>query len=101
MILISATGKVGSEAARLLPIQGEPVRQLAHHPENANALAAHLEPDGVFALWSYDPPDDDFLRSLQGVFTTAQAHIVNFANPLLDCESASTVYVTRGPRGAL
>jgi len=59
------------------------------------ALAAHLQPGGVFALWSDDPPDDYFLHALQRVFATAEAHIVKFANPLLDCESASTVYVAR------
>jgi spermidine synthase len=60
-----------------------------------HALAARLEPAGVFALWSDDPPDDDFLRSLEGVFATATAHVVKFENPLLECESASTVYVAR------
>ena len=40
MILVSATGKVGSEAARLLAERGEEVRILAHHPENASELAA-------------------------------------------------------------
>jgi spermidine synthase len=59
------------------------------------ALAAHLDPHGVFALWSDDPPDDEFLTTLRGVFATADAHIVKFENPLLDCESASTVYVAR------
>jgi hypothetical protein len=66
-----------------------------YSPAGLRALAAHLEPNGVFALWSDDPPDDDFLHALQAVFTTAQAHILKFANPLLDRESASTVYVAR------
>jgi len=59
------------------------------------ALAAHLLPGGVFAMWSDDPPDDYFLHALQVVFATAEAHIVKFDNPVLDCESASTVYVAR------
>ena len=59
------------------------------------ALAAHLHPGGVFALWSDDPPDDDFRRTLDAVFATSEAHVVKFANPLLDRESASTVYVAR------
>jgi spermidine synthase len=87
--------------AILLDIDHSP-RNLLHpchgsfySPAGLRALAAHLEPNGVFALWSDDPPDDDFLHSLQAVFTTAQAHVVKFANPLLDCESASTVYVAR------
>lgn len=87
--------------AILLDIDHSP-RNLLHprhgafySPAGLRALAAHLEPNGVFALWSDDPPDDDFLQALGTVFTSAQAHIVKFANPLLDRESASTVYVAR------
>ncbi len=58
-------------------------------------LAAQLHPGGVFALWSDDPPDEDFLRHLAEVFETPQAHVVRFPNPLLGKESASTVYVAR------
>lgn len=58
-------------------------------------LAAHLQPGGVFALWSDDPPDERFLADLRAVFETAEAEVVRFANPLLDRESESTVYVAR------
>jgi spermidine synthase len=58
-------------------------------------LARHLHPGGVFALWSDDPPDPDFLRVLAEVFTTADAHVVTFPNPLTGGESANTVYVAR------
>ncbi len=63
--------------------------------EGLHALATHLHAGGVFALWSDDPPDDDFLAALGEVFDTPEAHVVKFANPLLDRESASTVYVAR------
>ena len=53
--------------AILLDIDHSP-RHLLHprhgtfySPAGLRALAAHLQPDGVFALWSDDPPDDDFL----------------------------------------
>jgi len=39
MILVTTTGKVGSEASRLLAKRGVPVRVLAHHPSKAAALA--------------------------------------------------------------
>ncbi len=39
MILVITTGKVGSEASRLLAKRGVPVRVLAHHPSKAAALA--------------------------------------------------------------
>ena len=72
-----------------------PRHQAFYEPAGLRALAAHLHEGGVFALWSDDPPDDAFLSALSAVFATAQAHVVTFANPLLDRESASTVYVAR------
>jgi len=87
--------------AILLDIDHSP-RNLLHErhgsfyaPAGLRALAAHLEPGGVFALWSDDPPDDGFLAALRTVFASVDAQIVRFPNPLLDCESASTVYVAR------
>jgi hypothetical protein len=55
----------------------------------------YLHPGGVFAMWSNDPPDDDFLAALDATFTASQAHIVTFHNPLQNCEAACTVYVAR------
>ena len=57
------------------------------------ALATQLHSDGVFALWSDDPPDDDFLTMLGTVFASVKAHVVPFHNPLLERDCASTVYV--------
>ncbi|MGC5022554.1 spermidine synthase [Micromonospora sp. DT47] len=64
-------------------------------PDGLRRLADLLHPDGVFALWSDDPPDEDFGRVLAEVFPTWQAHVVRFANPLTGGESANTVYVAR------
>jgi spermidine synthase len=64
-------------------------------PVGLQGLAAHLHPGGVFAMWSDDPPDEDFLLNLRQVFTSVRAEVVTFPNPILDCESASTVYVAR------
>jgi len=93
--------------AVLLDIDHSPSNLLhpRHHafyePSGLRALAAHLHHGGVFALWSDDPPDDTFLQSLSAVFATAEAHVVTFPNPLLDRESASTVYLARKAAGAL
>jgi uncharacterized protein YbjT (DUF2867 family) len=38
-ILVATAGNVGSEAARLLAKQGEPVRVLARHPYKVTMLA--------------------------------------------------------------
>lgn len=87
--------------AVLLDIDHSPQNLL--HPQNAafytpeglRALAGRLHPGGVFALWSDDPPDAALVRSLETAFASVRAEIVTFPNPLLDQESASTVYVAR------
>jgi spermidine synthase len=64
-------------------------------PDGLRRLTRQLEPGGVFALWSNDPPDQEFLKVLAGVFATAKAHVVTFHNPLQNRETANTVYVAR------
>jgi spermidine synthase len=85
--------------AVLLDIDHSP-RNLLHpgnaafyEPDGLRALASHLHPGGIFALWSDDPPDEDFLEGLSTAFANARAHIVTFPNPLTESDSASTVYV--------
>ena len=89
--------------AVLLDIDHSPVN-LLHSQHGAfygaaglRRLAGHLHPGGVFALWSDEAPDAGFLATLREVFAggTAGAHVVSFFNPLLEADSASTVYVAR------
>jgi hypothetical protein len=61
--------------------------------EGLRRLAAQLHPGGVFALWSDDAPDEAFLGHLAEVFESSEARVVRFFNPLLEKDSASTVYV--------
>jgi len=85
--------------AVLLDIDHSPRNLL--HPRHAafyeaqglRSLAGRLYPGGIFALWSDDPPDDEFLELLGSVFATVRAHVVTFPNPLTEAQSASTVYV--------
>jgi hypothetical protein len=56
-------------------------------------LAGHLNPGGVFALWSNDPPDDAFERVLAGAFATQASHVVTFDNLRGDHDVSNTVYV--------
>ena len=91
--------------AILLDIDHSP-RNLLHARHGAfyestglRRLAEHIHPGGVFAMWSDDPPDVEFLDKLDQIFVRSQAHIVKFHNPLLDTDSASTVYVARKARG--
>lgn len=66
-----------------------------YQPDGLRLLSAQLHPGGAFALWSDDPPDADFLAALRAVFAEADARDIWFFNPLLDGDSASTVYVAR------
>jgi spermidine synthase len=58
-------------------------------------LRARLREAGIFALWSNDPPDEDYLAILQGTFTTAWCEVVEFPNPLQGRSSTNTVYLAR------
>ena len=58
-------------------------------------LVALLQPDGVFGLWSDEPPAPDFLRTLEQVFPSVAAHVVPFPNPYTDGESTNSVYLAR------
>lgn len=71
------------------------------HPSHADfydqpgtrRLAEHLLPAGAFALWSNDPPDQDYQHVLDTVFASVRAEVVAFDNPLQGRESANTVYL--------
>jgi len=64
-----------------------------YRPEGLRKLCGHLQPGGVFALWSNDPPDEAFKAVLARVFATSDAHVVSFYNPLQDREASNTVYI--------
>jgi spermidine synthase len=72
-----------------------PAHAAFYEPDGLRDLAARLHPGGVFALWSDDPPDEQFLQNLLVPFATARAEVVSFANPFLGRDSASTVYIAQ------
>jgi len=88
----------------LLDIDHSP-RQLLH-PDHARFYTAEglgrvrdaLTAGGVFAMWSDEGPDDDFLAVLAAVFPAARAEVVAFDNPLTGGASTCTIYVA-GPAG--
>jgi spermidine synthase len=63
--------------------------------DGLRALARHLAPGGVFALWSDDPPEPGFEARLASVFDTMAAHVVEFDNFLTGGVSTNTVYVAK------
>jgi spermidine synthase len=103
----AATGAVGFDSERpgrtydaiLLDIDHSP-RHVLHHPhagfytyEGLQAASAHLAPGGTFAMWSDDPPDDEFGSVLESVFTDVEAQQIWFDNPITRDRSANTVYL--------
>lgn len=89
--------------AILLDIDHSPTH-LLHNPhaefythDGLRSASTHLAPGGTFAMWSDDPPDDDFTALLGTVFTDVEAQQVWFDNPLTRGRSAATIYLgTRG-----
>jgi spermidine synthase len=85
--------------AVLLDIDHSPSHWL--HPVNSafytapalRNLANKLHPDGIFGLWSNDPPDAEFSHLLDTVFQSSEAHVVTFPNPYSGGESSNTVYL--------
>ncbi|MEX0985486.1 MAG: spermidine synthase [Actinomycetota bacterium] len=103
-----ATGAgFGTDAARsrhdaiLVDIDHTPRHLL--HPGHAafygldqqRRLAERLNPGGVYALWSDDPPDEDYAGVLEEIFASCHAHVITFANPLTGGEASNTVYIAR------
>ena len=66
-----------------------------YQPEGLAKLAAHLEPGGIFALWSDARTDTAFTERLAQVFAEAWAEPVTFFNPLQDKPFTQTVYLAR------
>jgi len=89
--------------AILLDIDHSP-RWVLHLPhadfygvEGLQAMSEHLKPGGCFAIWSDDPPDDEFMEILEAVFIDVTAKRVWFDNPYTRGRSSNTVYVATKP----
>lgn len=58
-------------------------------------VKSFIKPGGILAIWSNDPPKNDFLRLLSAVFDQAEGRIVEFDNPLLQSTSDNGIYIAR------
>lgn len=64
---------------------------------NLTLMANQLVEDGVFAMWSQNPPEDDFIALLKTVFETVESHLVPFENPFQGGIATNSVYVCKRP----
>lgn len=65
--------------------------------ESLGRMARHLRPGGVFAMWSNEPPDEEFKATLRELFTDVDARVVPFYNPFQNRESSNTIFLARKP----
>ncbi|TQL48224.1 hypothetical protein FB562_1311 [Homoserinimonas aerilata] len=85
--------------AILLDVDHSPRHQLdpshadLYTVDGLRRVRGHLSDGGVFALWSDDPTDDEFMTRLGEVFENPVAHTVDFDNALTRGVSSNTVYV--------
>ena len=71
------------------------------HPEHArfysveglSRLRDGIAVGGVFAMWSDEGPDPDFIAGLEAVFVHVRAEVVAFDNPLTGGASTCTIYI--------
>ena len=61
-------------------------------------LATFMKPGGVFALWSNEAPDDDFLALMQTSIGPANGHVIEFDNPIRRSTEINGVYVATKPQ---
>ena len=52
-----------------------------------------LRTKGIFAMWSNNPPENEFSDILKEVFYTSRAEIVEFPNPYSGNSSTCTIYI--------
>lgn len=72
-----------------------PEHAFFYQVDGLRQMTRQIHPGGVFALWSDDPPEENFMKALSEVFVSCQTHVVPFNNPILGRDSESTVYVCR------
>jgi len=66
--------------------------------DGLSRLKSFLKPNGIFALWSNDAPEDGFLERLSTVFAGVEGRKVQFNNPLQQTVATNGVYIARCPQ---
>lgn len=66
--------------------------------EGLSELAKHLKPGGIFALWADGEPETFFTDRLGKIWGWADAHTIEFDNPITEDISKGTVYLAQNPK---
>jgi len=66
--------------------------------ESLQKLCARLKPNGVFALWSADPPLPSLVRKMNTVFEQTTTHEVEFFDAAFNEPDANTIYIGQHPK---
>ena len=65
--------------------------------EGLSELAKHLKPGGIFALWADGEPETFFTDRLGKIWGWADAHTIEFGNPITEDISKGAVYLAQNP----
>jgi spermidine synthase len=63
--------------------------------EGMENIKYNLKDDGLFSLWSNNPPDNNFIEFLKDVFDNARAEKVTFYNSILEEDCTQTIYIAK------
>ncbi|MFO7937005.1 MAG: spermidine synthase [Kiritimatiellia bacterium] len=66
--------------------------------EGIKRLATFIKPGGVFALWSNEAPENNFMRILSTAFSDVEGHIAEFPNPIQNNTAYNGIYVAVAPK---
>lgn len=87
--------------AILLDVDHSPTRHLSgyrggfYEPDGIMRMSGNLKAGGVFALWSDDEPEEEFLNVLDEVFDEVHGEVVTFPNPLAERMETNGIYIGR------
>lgn len=70
----------------------DPANAAFYEVKGLRALSDKLAEGGVFALWSTDRPDAEFMQSLEQVFDRVEAREIAFDNPYQEGAATNTIY---------
>lgn len=73
----------------------QPANARFYTREGLGRLAERLHADGVFSVWSADPPEEGFLDGLRSVFADVQVRECAFHNPLLNEDDVNYIYLAK------